>query len=325
MKLGILGTGMIVNDLMSTYRELGVEKTYLFSTLHSQEKATEMAKTYCLDGVFTDYQELLDSEIDTVYCALPNHLHFSFCKEALLAQKHVIIEKPITANANELEELIQIANERKLMIFEAMNIPYLPSYLSLREDLSKLGQIKIVSFNYSQYSSRYDAFKAGKILPVFDYHKAGGALLDLNIYNIHAMVGLFGLPLQYYYQANIERNIDTSGILTCDYGDFKAVAIGAKDCKAPLMNSIQGDQASLIINTPLSQMTQYTIYYNDGRSETKTFDLKHRLYYEFKEFIKMINNHDSEKQQKMLQQSLAIAKLMENCRKEERIVFDNDK
>ena len=97
------------------------------------------------------------------------------------------------------------------MIFEAMNLHYIPAFLSLKEDLKKLGDIKIVSFNYSQYSSRYNAFKEGNILPAFDFHKAGGALMDLNVYNIHALIDLFGKPVYHKYMANIERNIDTSG------------------------------------------------------------------------------------------------------------------
>lgn len=325
MKLGILGTGMIVQDLMNTYEKLKIEKTYLLSTKHSLDKAMNIVEKYHLHGVFTDYDEMLKSDIDTVYCALPNHLHYSFCKKALLAKKHVIIEKPITANVSELEELMIIASQSNLMIFEAMNIHYLPSYQSLKKDLNKLGKIKIVSLNYSQYSSRYNAFKEGNIMPVFDYHKAGGALMDLNVYNIHALVGMFGVPIEYKYMANIERKIDTSGIMMFDYQKFKAVAIAAKDCKAPLMSSIQGDQASLIVHMPLSQMTEYTINYNNGTSETKTFTLEHRLYYEFESFMKMIDEQDYQQQQAMLQQSLQIVKIMEKSRKQEGIVFDNDR
>ena len=64
--------------------------------------------------------------------------------------------------------------------------------------------------------------------------------MDLNVYNIHAIVGLFGKPWEVKYEANMERGIDTSGVVTLDYGDFKAVAIGAKDCKAPVRCTIQG-------------------------------------------------------------------------------------
>ena len=324
MKQGILGTGMIVKDLMTTYQELNIEKTYVLATEKTKEEANEMVEKYHLDKVYTDYDELLQSDIDTVYCALPNFLHYSFSKKALENGKNVIIEKPITANSKELEDLIETANKKNLMIFEAMNLHYTPAFLSLKEDLKKLGDIKIVSFNYSQYSSRYNAFKEGTILPAFDYHKAGGALMDLNVYNIHALIDLFGKPVYHKYMANIERNIDTSGMMIFDFEHFKALCIGAKDCKAPLMNTIQGNLGAIVVKSPLSQMTEYEICYNDGTSEVKSFEKKHRLIYEFKEFIRMMEEKDVKKQKEMLDLSLLISKLMEEGRMQEGIVFDND-
>ena len=83
MKLGILGTGMIVKDVLTMYHELGVEKTYLFSTKKSKSQALELMKKYHLDKVYTDYDELLQSDVDAIYCALPNHLHYEFSKKAL--------------------------------------------------------------------------------------------------------------------------------------------------------------------------------------------------------------------------------------------------
>lgn len=325
MKLGILGTGMIVKDLMTAYSELNIEETYILGTTNTQEETEDIVRIYHLNGSFYDYDELLKSDVDTIYCALPNHLHYVFSKKALEAGKNVIIEKPITSNSQELEELIELASQNHLMIFEAMNIHYLPSYLSLKEDLNKLGNIKIISFNYSQYSSRYNAFKEGNILPAFDYHKSGGSLMDLNVYNIHALLGLFGKPLNNHYYANIERNIDTSGMMLFDYEAFKAISIGAKDCKAPVMNTIQGDKAAIVINTPMNQMYEYTIHYNNGTTETKSFKKEHRLIYEFKEFKRMIENQDFVKQQKMLNLSLEISKVMEKGRKQEGVVFENDR
>ena len=307
MKLGILGTGMIVKDVLTMYHELGVEKTYLFSTKKSKSQALELIEKYHLDKVYTDYDELLQSDVDTIYCALPNHLHYEFSKKALENGKNVIIEKPITANSKELEDLIETANKKNLMIFEAMNLHYTPAFLSLKEDLKKLGDIKIVSFNYSQYSSRYNAFKEGTILPAFDFHKAGGALMDLNVYNIHALIDLFGKPVYHNFE------------------HFKALCIGAKDCKAPLMNTIQGNLGAIVVKCPLSQMTEYEICYNDGTSEIKSFEKKHRLIYEFKEFMRMMEENDVKKQKEMLELSLLISKLMEEGRMQEGIVFDNDK
>lgn len=325
MKLAVLGTGKIVLDLMNTFDQFPIEKKVLLATRHSVEKAEKLAAEHNFDHIYYDYDELLTSDVDTVYVALPNHLHYAFAKKALEANKHVIIEKPITANYRELEELIKIAKEKHLMIIEAVTVHYLPAYLNIKEHLSELGHVRIVSMNYSQYSSRYDAFKAGTILPAFDYHKAGGALMDLNVYNLNFVIGLFGEPKHIGYQANVQKGIDTSGIATLDYGDFKAVCIGAKDCKAPVMSTIEGDEGFMAINTPVNGMQAYHEEDNKGTGRDFISDVKtHRMYYEFMEFIRMIDEQDYDKINEMLEISKAVSRTMEKARKEAGIVFDND-
>ena len=326
MKLGILGTGMIVKDLMSTYHKFNIEKTYILGTEMFKEETEGLVEKYQLDGAFYDYDELLKADIDTVYVALPNVLHYSFTKKALEHGKHVILEKPITSNYKEFVELQKLANEKELILVEAMNIHYLPAYKAMKEDVKQLGDLKIVSFNYSQYSSRYDAFKAGNVLPAFDPEKSGGALMDINVYNVHAVVGLFGKPIDVRYNANIERNIDTSGMLTLDYGTFKAVCIGAKDCKAPLMSSIQGDKGNIVIYSAPNTMTSYELNDNKGVGEKKEFDSsEHRLYYEFVEFIDMIDNRRFDKAKEMLEISAIASELMEKARLQEGIYFKDER
>ena len=149
--------------------------------------------------------------------------------------------------------------------------------------------------------------------------------MDLNVYNIHALIDLFGKPVYHKYMANIDRNIDTSGMMIFDFEHFKALCIGAKDCKAPLMNTIQGNLGAIVVKCPLSQMTEYEICYNDGTSEVKSFEKKHRLIYEFKEFMRIMKEKDVKKQKEMLDLSLLISKLMEEGRMQDGIVFDNDK
>ncbi len=327
MKLALLGTGMIVKDLLTTIEKIPLEKKYLLGTKKTEEETELLAEKYRFDGTYYDYSDLLDhADIDTVYVALPNHLHYAFAKEALEKGKHVIIEKPVTANYRELEELAAIAKKNKLMIFEAMSVVHMPAYLSLKSRIKDLGTIKIVSLNYSQYSSRYDAFKNGEVLPVFDPDKAGGALMDLNVYNISFIVGLFGEPLSVHYESNVEKGIDTSGIVALDYGSFKAVAIAAKDCKAPLSCSVQGDKACIYMNHPVNGMKDYEIDYNDGRKESYKDDSdSHRLVYEFCDIIKAINNQDYEYMYKALKDSMTVSRIMNQARRDAGIVFSNDK
>ena len=325
MKLGILGTGMIVKDLLTTIQELAFDKVVLLATERSQKEAHEMVESYGLDGVYVNYDELLKSDVDTIYVALPNHLHYAFAKKALEADKNVIVEKPFTSNSKEAQELVNLAKNKQCFLFEAMTVHYMPAMLQLKKDVMQLGEMKIISLNYSQYSSRYDAFKQGQILPAFDYHKSGGALYDLNVYNIHFVLDLFGQPKEVNYYPNIERGIDTSGVLILDYDNFKAVLIGAKDCRAPLMNTLQANQGHVVITTPVSRLRDYQISQNQ-HEEHKTFTSQtHAMYYEFKEMKRMIEDNDHVKADEMLKLSLMASQVMTEARRKAGIVFDADK
>ena len=325
MKLGILGTGMIVKDLLSTIHELAFDKVVLLATEQTQKEAQEMVESYGLDDVYINYDELLKSDVDTIYVALPNHLHYAFAKKALEADKNVIVEKPFTSNSKEAQELVDLAKNKQCFLFEAMTVHYMPAMLQLKKDVMQLGKMKIISLNYSQYSSRYDAFKQGQILPAFDYHKSGGALYDLNVYNIHFVLDLFGQPKEVNYYPNIERGIDTSGVLILDYDNFKAVLIGAKDCRAPLMNTLQANQGHVVITTPVSRLRDYQVSQNQ-HEEHKTFTSQtHAMYYEFKEMKRMIEDNDHVKADAMLKLSLMASQVMAEARRKAGIVFDADK
>lgn len=317
MRIGILGTGMMANLVMETIKKLDFSYVAALGRKESEDKVKALCRDNGLDEYFLDYDELLDSEVDTVYVALPNHLHYEFARKALMRGKHVIVEKPMTANDAQFKDLVRTARIKGKMLFEAMNLHYLPAYRALKDQLWRAGDVKIVSFNYSQYSSRYDAFKQGQTLPVFDPMKAGGALMDLNVYNIHAIVGLFGKPWEVTYEANMEREIDTSGILTMDYGDFKAVAIGAKDCKAPVRCTIQGADGCFVVPKPMSQMEGYELMLNNGESvEFKTENPENRLYYEFMEFQRMVSEKDWEKEKEMLGISGIVSEILEEARRQ---------
>lgn len=315
MKLAVLGTGKIVQEFLPMIQQVeNVELVALLSTPRSLDKAKEMQVQYRIQEVYTDYETLLGNEIfDTVYVALPNHLHYQYTKAALLQGKNVICEKPFTLNAQQLQELIKIATEKRVILLEAITNQYLNNFLQIKKDLAKLGEIKIVECNYSQYSSRYDAFKEGKILPAFDPQKGGGALMDINIYNIHFVVGLFGKPEKVQYLANVERHIDTSGILVLDYGAFKAVCIGAKDSTAQIRSVIQGTDGSIEVLGATNEMPRY-----ERRSKTEVevvnvnLDM-HRMYQEFAKFTEVIDQKDLAFAFEQLKHSLTVMQVVDQA------------
>lgn len=314
MQLGIVGTGMIVKEALPVLKALQIQPQAIFG--RDRTKAQPLAKEYEIPKVFDDYAAFLQAEIDTVYIALPNSLHFAFARQALEAGKHVILEKPITSTFAQFQALRSLAKQQNKLLIEAVTVHYLPAYRQLRQEIAKLGEIKIVSLNYSQYSSRYDRFKAGDIAPAFDPNQAGGALMDLNVYNLHFAVGLFGKPNGCTYAANIERNIDTSGILTLNYPHFQAVCIGAKDCQAPIMLSVQGDKGSLIVNMPANSMYAYELHLNKTEPQSFQFDNGHRMRFEFERFARMVDENDREYAEKMLEISGIVCEITETARKQ---------
>ncbi|WP_203269424.1 Gfo/Idh/MocA family protein [Streptococcus uberis] len=314
MKLTVVGTGKIVEEALPIITATnGIQVQALVSTPRSREKAETLAGQYQIQDLYTSLdQALANPDTDTVYVATPNHLHYEMSKAALLAGKHVICEKPFTLKEAQAQELAQLAKEKKLILLEAITNLYLENFAVLKEELTNLGDIKIVDCNYSQYSSRYDAFKDGVIAPAFDPEKGGGALRDLNIYNIHLVVALFGEPTSVDYLPNMERGVDTSGILILDYTDFKVVCIAAKDCSAEVRTTIQGNRGSLIVAGESNTLPQVQVTENgiEPRVINKNGS-EHRMAAEFRVFQAIIDERDFERAQEALDHSLKVMKVLD--------------
>lgn len=316
MNLGIIGTGMIVKMVLPFYDKLGIPKTYILGTKDTIGETKTLTEEYNLNGYYLDYDELLESDdIDTVYIALPNNLHFSFALKALLKNKNVIIEKPITITLDELTTLEIEAKIRGLIVLEAMNIHHLPAYVNLKRQLGLIGDVRVISMNYSQYSSRYNKFKEGIILPAFDAKKGGGALMDINIYNIHFCVGLFGKPKKVIYYPNVQNSVDTSGVLIFDYIDFKAVLVGAKDCQSSALSYIQGEKGYICIEKPVNQFENFEIKFNDGESRlSDVIQNENRLYYEFEEFKRIIDFKEYDKADRLMNISKDVMEIIDKVK-----------
>ena len=142
MRLGILGSGKIVEEFLTVIDKLDFESVDILSTERSKEKAEKIAKDFNLRDTYTDYDKMLKSDIDTVYVALPNFLHFEYAKKAILAGKNVICEKPITSTFREFIELKELALKKKLFLIEAVTIHEMPSYISLKEKNKRAWRFK---------------------------------------------------------------------------------------------------------------------------------------------------------------------------------------
>ncbi|PWW38710.1 MULTISPECIES: Gfo/Idh/MocA family protein [Paenibacillus] len=328
MKLGIVGAGMIVKDLLSFIHEIpAITLGAICSRPGHLDKLLSLQEQYGIARIHSEYSGMLvNDEVDTIYIGLPNHLHYAYAREALLGGKHVICEKPFTSNLQEFLELKEIARQKQLVLVEAITNQYLKNYLSIKENLPKLGDIKIVECNYSQYSSRYAAFQAGEVLPAFNPEMSGGALMDINLYNIHLVVGLFGSPKKVEYWANMERGIDTSGMLLLDYGEFKCVCIGSKDSTAPNAMNIQGNKGYIHMTSSANKCESFDLaLYKETPIRVDVKDHPHRMYDEFVEFERMIREQDLEKVTAMLEHSERVMEVIEQAKQSANLVFGPDR
>ena len=325
MKLAIAGTGMIVQEVLPFLPQWGWEAAAICSTPASEEKARTLAARQGCPAVHTDYAAMLaETEADAVYLGVPNFLHARMAEQALLAGHHVIVEKPLTSNFREAEALSTLARERGLFLYEAITTLYQPDYAALKEQLPRVGEIRLVSCNFSQYSSRYDAFRRGGLPPVFDPARSGGALMDLNLYNIHWLAGLFGSPARISYHANLERGIDVSGILLLEYPAFQAASIAAKDCSAPARYLIQGTEGCLIQDTPANLCGPVTLRRNDGAEEQLHTPVQHRMEAEFRAFARQMQAGDLSACYAALDHSLEVSRLLTQARQSAGIRFPAD-
>ena len=295
MKLGILGTGMIVREFLPWLAGPDCPFTVqaLCSTQRSAPVADEMCEQYGIPQRTTNYFELLQW-VDVIYLAVPNLQHYRYAKVALEAGKHVIVEKPMACTAAQTEELAALARRKKVFLFEAMTTQYLENYNKIRELLPRIG--------------------------------TGGALMDLNVYNISYIVGLFGEPNQVHYLANMERGIDTSGILTMEYNSFKAVSMAAKDCGAPARYVIQGTKGYILQKSTANCCGGVTFHPNQGKEEH--FNLnggRPRQAAEFHAFARAIEGGDQELCSRMLDTSVAVSRVLTVARRSAGIKFPCDK
>lgn len=315
MKLALLGTGMIVRELLPVLERLEIRPAALLSTRRSREKGEELVGQFRIPRLYVEYEELLDSDVDTVYVGLPNSLHFAYAKAALLKGKHVIVEKPMVMTMGEFRELRALARERRRLLAEAMTLHYLPALAGMKEDLALLGKLRLSSFDYSQYSSRYDAFRRGEIAPAFDPSLGGGALMDLNVYNLHTALYLFGAPEKASYVPNLQRGVDTSGVLTLDYGDMTAVCLAAKDCQGPNRSLITGEKGWLEFRGPASRGPDYEVTLRSGEVLHRTFPAPvHRMAPEFEAFREIIDGEQWERGEAALDLSEAAVRILEEVR-----------
>ncbi len=173
----VLGTGAIANEMAHALKAAG-RALYAVGS-RSPEKAAAFARKYGAQKVYADCREMFaDPAVDVVYIATPHNTHAAFLEEALAGGKHVLCEKSIALNSRELERAARLAEQRGLVLAEAMTIWHMPLYKELRRMVGagELGRVQMITLNFGSFKEyeMQNRFFAPSL--------AGGALLDIGVY-----------------------------------------------------------------------------------------------------------------------------------------------
>ncbi len=319
MRIGTIGTGLIVEQFLQAVAQIeDISCAAVYS--RSQQRGRELADKFGVTKVYTVLEQMLnDDEVNYIYIASPNSLHYQHALRALQMGKHVICEKPFTSTYEETTALINFAKKRGLFLFEAITTIHLPNFRLIGEKVSELGRIRIVQANYSQYSSRYDRVLAGEMPNVFNPAFSGGTLVDLNIYNLHFIMRLFGEPVACKYYANkLENGIDTSGSLVLQYPDFVAVAVGSKDTWSENFVVVQGEKGYLYVNKGANGCRSFYVKMNgeEPREYNIQGSVEHHdlLRCELLAFNDIYKRGDREACHRLLEYTASVMKTLEKAR-----------
>ena len=127
----VLGTGVIANEMAVALKKNG--KSIYAVGNRTYEKAVAFGEKYGIGKVYTDYNEMFtDRDVDVIYITTPHNTHKKFMKQAIENGKHILVEKSITLNSDELNKMAELADKNHVIIGEAMTIYHMPIYKKLK-------------------------------------------------------------------------------------------------------------------------------------------------------------------------------------------------
>ena len=283
---GIIGLGNIAHEFAEHFDQETSELAAVAS--RTLDKAEAFAQRYHIPKAYGSYQEMLnDQEIDIIYIAVPNRQHSQHIMEALAANKHVLCEKAITMNKKELTEAMKLAEEKNLVLAEAMTIFNMPLYQQLRSliDTNKLGALKMIQAPFGSYK---DPDPTNRF---FNPELAGGALLDIGTYAVS--FARFFLSSQPEVIAStmvpFETGVDEQSVTILRNKENELATISLTfQAKMPKVGIVAFEEGYITI-TDYPRADRAEIIFNDGTKEwIESGSTAQAMNYEIENMVKTI-------------------------------------
>lgn len=266
-KWGIIGCGHIANEMAEAMQDFDGHFYGIYS--RTKEKAEKFAQKHQIKKVYSSAEELInDKDIEIIYIATPHNTHINYLRQALNAGKHILCEKAITLNSEELEEAIKIAEENNLILAEAMTIFHCPVYDKIKNVIQsgKLGKLKTIQVNLGSCKD-YDMSNR-----FFNMSLAGGAMLDIGVYALSfARFFLNERPDKVFSQmqkAPTGADEQVNMILENALGEMATVTLSLR-AKLPRLGVVGFENGYITVDN-YNRSRKAEIFYNDDTKEVFT-------------------------------------------------------
>jgi len=311
---GIIGCGGIAHTFAQGLAKLNTGFLSAVAS-NSRARADLFASTYQVKTTYTNYSALVnDPSIDAVYIATTHNFHFENAKLCLSHGKHVLCEKPLTINAQQAAELIELAKRNRVFLMEAVWTRFLPAIKQLQTILKKgvIGELQTVQADFNITGNFPPSHR------LLNKELAGGALLDLGIYPINFAHVVFGEhPEKIKSSAVIgETGVDESSFYWFEYsGGRRAILSSSFVNCSPTLATISGTKGFITIPDFLGAR-ELNIHVSGQAPTTQKFDRSddENFMFEIEHAIECINNKCLESPIFPLSNTLNIMKTMDILR-----------
>lgn len=315
---GILGPGRIAEKFA---RDIQVVPDAALVAIASRSGGHAFADKFSVPVVYDSYAALAeDPNVEAVYIATPHNFHYEQAKLCLEADKPVLVEKPLTVNANETRELIDLSRRKGVFLMEAMWTRFLPIYTTVRNwlDHGMIGEVIAMHANF--------CFRAGKDRPdrLRNPHLAGGTLLDLGIYPIAVFQWVTGQnPVNVQALGTLgDTGVDISLSVNMQYPDgVLGHFVTSFECNMKNDLLISGADGSIHVHGTFGAATTATL---DANGMETTVTEPHRssgFEYEIEEAMRCIRHGDLESPLIPHADSLANLQVMDDIRAQIGLVY----
>ena len=325
MRFAIVGTNFVSDTFIESAALVeGCEVVAVLGRDFS--KTLKFKEKYGIANAFESLSDLLEwGDFDAVYIATPNSTHKDISIQFMKAKKHVFCEKPLAANYDEALFMINTAKENMVYLQEGLFPLFSENYRIIKENLSKVGKIRQVYINMSQYSSRYDAYLRGENPTTFRRELCNGAAMDLGVYTLALALGLFGEPKSLVSDAVLlESGVDASCSAILKYDGFLVNLSASKVCDTENRFEISGEEGILSINHPTKIESIVFKPRNGGESVELAAAKRPNFYPEILEMLDSVKSGALEGGSVPHSFSLTLHKYLSLMRKFAGIIFPND-